>query len=102
MFPAKTSSGIATETSEDNIGNSQMEHITDQGTILMVLISDLLIIISVTLILLVARSLADRRPEESASIMRLVCVISPIIVIVFGVLAETIIILKILWTVGYI
>ena len=79
-----------------------MEYITDKGIILMVLISDLLIIISVILILLVARLLADKRPEESERIIRLVCVISPVVVIVFGVLAETIVILKILWTIGYI
>ena len=79
-----------------------MEHITDKGIILMVLISDLLIIISVTFILLLTRLLADRQPDESERIIRLVCVISPVIVIVLGVLAETIIIIKILWTIGYI
>ncbi len=79
-----------------------MEYVTDKGIILMVLISDILIIISVILILLVARLLADRQPDESERIMRLVCVISPALVIVFGILAETIIILKILWTIGYI
>jgi hypothetical protein len=61
-----------------------------------------LIIISVILILLVARLLADKHPDESVRIIKLVCVISPVIVVVFGVLAETIIILKILWTIGYI
>ena len=79
-----------------------MEYITDKGIILMVLISDLLIIISVISILLMARLLTDRQPDESERIMRLVCVISPALVIVFGILAETIIILKILWTIGYI
>ena len=79
-----------------------MEYITDKGIILMVLISDLLIIISVILILMIARILADKQPDESGHIIRLVCVISPVVVIVFGVLAETIIILKILWTIGYI
>jgi len=79
-----------------------MEYVTDKGIILMVLISDILIIISVILILLVARLLTDKRPNESGRIIRLVCVISPVVVIVFGVLAETIVILKILWTIGYI
>ena len=79
-----------------------MEYVTDKGIILMVLISDLLIIISVISILLMARLLTDRQPDESERIIRLVCIISPAIVIVFGVLAETIIILKILWTIGYI
>jgi hypothetical protein len=79
-----------------------MEYVTDKGIILMVLISDLLIIISITLILLVARLLAARQPDDSERIIRLVCIISPIVVIVFGVLAETIIVLKILWTIGYI
>ena len=79
-----------------------MEYVTDKGIILMVLISDLLIIISVILILPIARLLADRQPDASERIIRLVCVVSPIIVIVFGILAETIIILKILWTIGYI
>jgi len=80
----------------------KMENITDKCIILMVLISDLLIIISVTLILLLARLLSDRQPDESERIIRLVCVISPVIVIVLGILAETVIILKILWTIGYI
>ena len=79
-----------------------MEYVTDKGIILMVLISDFLIIISATLILLVGRSLSDRYPDKSERIIRLVCFISPVIVIVFGVLAETVIILKILWTIGYI
>jgi len=79
-----------------------MEYVTDKGIILMVLISDLLIIISVILILLIARLLTDRHPDESERIIRLVCVMSPAVVIVFGILAETIIILKILWTIGYI
>jgi len=79
-----------------------MEYVTDKGIILMVLISNLSIIISVILILLIARLLADRLPEESKRIIRLVCVISPAVIIVFGILAETIIILKILWTIGYI
>ncbi|MFQ6043715.1 MAG: hypothetical protein ACE5PV_22915 [Candidatus Poribacteria bacterium] len=79
-----------------------MEYVTDKGIILLVLISDLLIIISVVSILLVGRLLSDRQPGESERIIRLVCFISPVTVIVFGVLAETVIILKILWTIGYI
>lgn len=79
-----------------------MEYVTDKGIILMVLISDILIIGSVILILLMARLLSDKYPDYSERIIRAVCIITPAIVVVFGLLAETIVILNILWTIGYI
>lgn len=79
-----------------------MEYITDKGIILMVLISDLLILASVVVTLLLARSLSDKNPAHSAYIIKLIYIISPALVIMFGLLAETIIALVILWTVGFI
>ena len=79
-----------------------MEQITDTGIILMVLISDLLIIVGVVVTLLISRSLSDRQPDKSERIVRCACITSTAITIVFGVLAETIIVLTILWTVDFI
>ncbi len=79
-----------------------MEQITDTGMILMVLMSDLMIIVGIAVTLLVSRSLSDRQPDKSERIVRCACITSTAITIVFGVLAETIIVLTILWTVGYI
>ena len=79
-----------------------MEQITDKGIILMVLMSDLLIIIGVAVTLLISRSLADRQPDKSERIVRSACITSTTIAIVFGVLAETIVVLTILWTVDLI
>ncbi len=79
-----------------------MEQITDTGMILMVLISDLLIIIGVAVTLVVARSLSGRQPDRSERRVKSACVTSTVIAVVFGVLAETIIVLTILWTVDFI
>jgi hypothetical protein len=79
-----------------------MGYITDKGIISMVLMSDALILGSVVLILLIARSLSGRQPDESKRIIRSAYIVSTAIVIVFGVIAETIIVLKVLWTVGFI
>ena len=79
-----------------------MGYITDKGIILMVLITDLLIIISISITLLLARLLSGKQPNRSERVIRLVTVISPTIVIVFGMLAETIIVFVVLWTVGII
>ena len=79
-----------------------MEQITDTGMILMVLISDLLIIVGVAVTLLISRSLSGRQPDKSERIVRCACITSTAITIVFGVLAETIIVLTILWTVDFI
>ena len=68
----------------------------------MTLISDVLIIGSVALILLIARSLSIRHTDASERIIRSAYIVSTIVVVVFGVLAETIIVLTILWTIGYI
>ncbi|MFC1713120.1 hypothetical protein ACFL6S_05600 [Candidatus Poribacteria bacterium] len=79
-----------------------MEQITDAGIILMVLISDLLIIIGVAVTLLISRSLSDREPDRSERIVRSAYRVSTTIAIVFGVLAETIIVLTVLSVVGFI
>ncbi len=79
-----------------------MEQITDAGIILMVLISDLLIIVGVVVTLLISRSLSNKQPDRSERIIRSSYIIGTTIAIVFGVLAETIIVLAILSTVGYI
>jgi len=79
-----------------------MEYITDKGIILMVLLSDFLIIIGVSIVFLVAQIFAKKQPSQSQQILKIVTIINPIIVIVFGIFAETVIILKILWSMGYI
>ena len=79
-----------------------MEQITDAGIILMVLISDLLIIIGVAITLLISRSLSGREPDRSERIVRSAYRVSTTIAIVFGVLAETIIVLTVLSVVGFI
>ena len=79
-----------------------MEQITDKGIILMALMSDLLIIVGVVVTLLISRSLSDRHPDRSERIIRSSYIISTAIVIVLGVLAETIIVLTILWTIDFI
>ncbi len=79
-----------------------MEQITDAGIILMALISDLLIIVGVTVVLLISRSLSNRQPDRSERIIRFSYITSTTIAIVLGVLAETIIVLTILWTVDFI
>jgi hypothetical protein len=78
-----------------------MEYITDKGIILMVLISEFMIISGVAITLLIGRWLSLRHPGESASIIRFACIISIAITIIFGILADTVIVLIILWTVGY-
>jgi len=79
-----------------------MEQITDTGIILMVLISDLLIIIGVAVVLLISRSLSGKQPDRSERIARSAYRISTTIAIIFGVLAETIVVLTILWTIDFI
>ena len=79
-----------------------MEQITDKGIILMALMSDLLIIIGVAVTLLISRSLSGRHPDRSDRIIRSSYIISTTIAIVLGVVAETIIVLTILSTVGFI
>ena len=79
-----------------------MEQITDTGIILMALMSDLLIIVGVAVTLLIARSLSAKQPDKAERIVRSACATSTAIAIVFGVLAETIIVLTILWTVDFI
>ena len=79
-----------------------MEQITDTGIILMVLISDLLIIAGVAIILLISRSMAVRRPDSSERIVKSAYITSTALTIAFGVFAETIIVLTILWTVDLI
>ncbi len=79
-----------------------MEQITDAGIILMVLISDLLIIVGVAVVLLISRWLSAREPDRSERIVRSAYKVSITIAIVFGVLAETIIVLTVLSTVGFI
>ena len=68
----------------------------------MVLVSDLLIIVGVAVVLLISRSLATKKPEKSEYIARSAYRISTIITIIFGVLAETIVVLTILWTIDFI
>ncbi len=68
----------------------------------MVLMSDLLIIVGVAVTLLVSRSLASRQPDRSERIIRSAYITSTGIVIAFGVLAETIIVLTVLWTIDFI
>ena len=79
-----------------------MEQITDAGIILMVLMSDLLIIIGVAVTLSISRSLSGRQPDRSERVVRSAYRVSTIIAIVFGVLAETIIVLTILSVVDFI
>lgn len=79
-----------------------MEQITDTGMILMVLMSDLLIIIGVAVTLLISRSLSVKRPDKAERIVRGAYITGTTIAIVFGILAETIIVLTILWTVNFI
>lgn len=79
-----------------------MEHITDKGIILMALMSDLFIIIGVAVTLLISRSMSGKHPDKSERIIRSSYIISTTIAIVLGVLAETIIVLTILSTVGFI
>ncbi len=79
-----------------------MEQITDTGIILMALMSDLFIIIGVVVTLLISRSMSDKNPDKSDRIIRSSYIISTTITIVLGVLAETIIVLTILSTVGFI
>ncbi len=79
-----------------------MEQITDVGIILMVLISDLLIIIGVAVTLSISRSLSGREPDRSERIVRSAYRVSTTIAIIFGVLAETIIVLTVLSVVGFI
>ncbi len=79
-----------------------MEQITDAGIILMVLISDLLIIVGVAITLLISRSLSGREPDRSERIVRSAYRVSTTIAIIFGVLAETIIVLTVLSVVGFI
>ncbi len=79
-----------------------MEQITDKGIILMALMSDLFIIIGVVVTLLISRSMSDKNPDKSDRIIRSSYIISTTITIVLGVLAETIIVLTILSTVGFI
>ena len=79
-----------------------MEQITDTGIILMVLISDLLIIVGVAVTLLISRSLSGREPDGSERIVRSAYRVSATIAIIFGVLAETIIVLTVLSVVGFI
>ncbi len=76
--------------------------LTDTGIILMVLMSDLLIIVGVAVTLLVSRSLASRQPDRSERIIRSAYITSTGIVIAFGVLAETIVVLTVLWTIDFI
>ena len=79
-----------------------MEQITDTGIILMALISDLLIIVGVAVTLLISRSLSGREPDGSERIVRSAYRVSATIAIIFGVLAETIIVLTVLSVVGFI
>lgn len=79
-----------------------MEQITNTGIILMVLISDLLIIFGVVLVLLISRSLAGKKNDNSERIVRSAYITSTTLTIVFGILAETIIILTILYTIDFI
>ena len=79
-----------------------MEQITNTGIILMALMSDLLIIVGVVVTLLISRSLSGRQPDKSERIVRSAYITSTAITIVFGILAETIIVLTILWTVDFI
>ena len=78
-----------------------MEYITDKGIISMVLISDAFILISVVVILCIAKFWTSKRPDNSERIIRLTSILSVTITIVFGVIAETIIVSLILITVGF-
>ncbi len=78
-----------------------MEYLTDRGIILMVLISDAFILISVFAILLIAKLWAGKQPDASERIIRLTYILSVAVTIVFGVIAETIIVSLVLITVGF-
>jgi len=78
-----------------------MEQITDKGIIIMALMSELLIIVGVAVTLLISRSLSSRQPDSAERVIRSACITSTTIAVVFGILAETIIVLAILWTVDF-
>ena len=78
-----------------------MEYLTDRGIILMVLVSDASILISVITILFIAKFWAGKQPDVLERIIRLTSILSVTITIVFGVIAETIIVSLILITVGF-
>jgi len=78
-----------------------MDYLTDKGIILMVLISDAFILISVIAILFIAKFWTGKQPDNSERIIRLTCILGVAITIVFGVIAETIIVSLILITVGF-
>jgi len=77
-----------------------MEYITNQGIILMVLINDAFILISVVVILCIGKFWTGKQQDSSERIIRLTSILSVAVTIVFGVIAETIIVSLVLITVG--
>ena len=78
-----------------------MEFVSDAGIILMVLISDVFIISGIVATLFIIRSWSCKQAEASDHIIRIGYAISVAITVVLGMIAETVIIMLILITVGY-
>ena len=78
-----------------------MEFVSDAGIILMVLISDVFIIGGIVATLFIIRSWSCKQAEASDRIIRIGYAISVAITVVLGMIAETVIIMLILITVGY-